>query len=149
VSKGVLKTVDIKSPGFHRDSLLFSHYLNTFLTTQTLLLQDLTTMAGQVINHLNSIHARASHACGSAPQGMAERWAKDYVAGNYNRRQDELNSGATGYNNEGGASLIVRTHSIDTLPQVRRTLLTLIVIENRRVLRLYAPFLESYSRLTA
>lgn len=68
-----------------------------------------TNMSTEVVRLLTDVHEIAAHACGSAPQGMAERWAEEYVAGNWEKRQDELIGGAKGYNNEGGASLIVST----------------------------------------
>lgn len=69
-------------------------------------------MASEVISLLNSIHAKAYHACDSAPQGMAERWAREYVRGDHAKRQAEMNELTrqgkyAGFNNEGGVSLIV------------------------------------------
>lgn len=107
-----------------------------------------------VIRYLNRIHDVAAHACGSAPAGMAARWAQNYIDNDYNRRQDELDLGAKGDNTEGGASLVVRNpdptriqnHSHDT----RAPLLTEIPnSEDRRQLPQDARHLEVHSGVAA
>lgn len=69
-------------------------------------------MAATTIESLNYIRERAAHACGSAPQGMAARWAEEYYNGDYVKRRAEMqklkeDGKPTGYNMEGGASLVV------------------------------------------
>jgi hypothetical protein len=102
-------------------------------------------MSTEVVSLLNNVHEIAAHACGSAPQGMAERWAEEYVAGNYERREDELNAGAKGYNNEGGASLIVSTHHWDQDVSADCRFNT----EDRRQLQALARVLERHFALVA
>jgi hypothetical protein len=43
---------------------------------------------------------------------MEGRWAEEYVQGKFERRQAEIDAGGKGYNNQGGASLVVSTRSL-------------------------------------